>query len=163
MRLARQPTTHSNSNLHPQWLDILHNNRHLYPPLPFPPPFSSTLLSPPFSLLSPPSTLLLVQVFSNGLSMRCQLPSLSSSPLVLLCLRALQACLPPETALQATLSYYRWRALQSCDRSCDEWAVFVKWLLSALGVQQQVKLPLIKVQWVFLWTLFEMLNSYIKA
>lgn len=81
-----------------------------------------------------------MQVFSGGLSLRCRLPPLSSSPLVLLSLRALQACLSQELALQATLSYYRWRTLTSCDRSCDEWAVFVKWLLSALDVQTQVKL-----------------------
>ena len=135
--------SNSNSNLHPWSPDILHPDAHL---LPSSPPPSPLPLLPPLLPSFRPSSIHLMQVFSGGLSMRCQLPPLSSSPLVLLCLRALQACLPQEMALHVTLSYYRWRALvscdRSCDRSCDEWAVFVKWLLSALGVQHQVKLTI---------------------
>jgi hypothetical protein len=81
-------------------------------------------------------------VLSSGEVFCCELPPLASSSLVRLCLRSLQSVFPVKVSEEIVHSFYMWQSQSVQWRSGGEWAVFSKWILTALQITPQfVSMP----------------------
>ncbi|XP_074644686.1 anaphase-promoting complex subunit 1-like [Tubulanus polymorphus] len=69
----------------------------------------------------------------NGTLLRTSLPSLSTSPIVSLCLEAIKQVLPRDLAMQSILKWYTTLNAPGSANSQSEWSRFIKCLLSLMG------------------------------